>query len=247
MVEFTMTEPEWDFMKLLEDVEGVERDKAVFECDVNDPEAEVTWWRGDKVSGAKKKCPDIVKKKNFVEHLHSTKAQMMILANHKDYALFFFLFIRNCLEVESMKSSRTTSNADWLWRTATWRMTESTLVKCWTSPPRPTSLWNVSPVWQSYAFNGLPVALILSCVKLFHLTSRKFWELSQWLRKLVEYCSASFKFCVFVTADIKFFKKLENKRERETGTLVLECKASNPHNQPVKWLKDGQPINKDDP
>lgn len=115
MVEFTMTEPEWDFMKLLEDVEGVERDKAVFECDVNDPEAEVTWWRGDKVSGAKKKkCPDIVKKKNFMEHQHSTKAQMMILANHKDYALFFFLFIRNCLEVESMKSSRTTSNADWL-------------------------------------------------------------------------------------------------------------------------------------
>lgn len=47
------TEPEWDFMKLLEDVEGVERDKAVFECDVNDPEAEVTWWRGDKVSVAK--------------------------------------------------------------------------------------------------------------------------------------------------------------------------------------------------
>ena len=48
-------------------------------------------------------------------------------------------------------------------------------------------------------------------------------------------------------ADIKFFKKLENKKERETGTLVLECKASNPHNQPVKWLKDGQPINRDDP
>lgn len=44
----SVTEPEWDFMKLLEDVEGVERDKAVFECDVNDPEAEVTWWRGDK-------------------------------------------------------------------------------------------------------------------------------------------------------------------------------------------------------
>lgn len=47
--------------------------------------------------------------------------------------------------------------------------------------------------------------------------------------------------------DIKFFKKLENKRERETGTLVLECKASNPHNQPVKWFKDGMPINRDDP
>lgn len=51
----------------------------------------------------------------------------------------------------------------------------------------------------------------------------------------------------YLTADIKFFKKLENKRERETGTLVLECKASNPHNQPVKWLKDGFAINKDDP
>ena len=36
-------------MKLLDDVEGVERDKAVFECDVNDPEAEVKWFRGDKV------------------------------------------------------------------------------------------------------------------------------------------------------------------------------------------------------
>lgn len=65
MVEFTMTEPEWDFMKLLEDVEGVERDKAVFECDVNDPEAEVTWWRGDKVSGAKKKNALTLLKKNF--------------------------------------------------------------------------------------------------------------------------------------------------------------------------------------
>lgn len=93
MVEFTMTEPEWDFMKLLEDVEGVERDKAVFECDVNDPEAEVTWWRGDKVSGAKKKnALTLLKKKIFMEHLHSTKAQMMILANHKDYALFFSIY-----------------------------------------------------------------------------------------------------------------------------------------------------------
>jgi hypothetical protein len=51
----------------------------------------------------------------------------------------------------------------------------------------------------------------------------------------------------YLAADIKFFKKLENKRERETGTLVLECKASNPHNQPVKWLRDGFAINKDDP
>lgn len=44
-----MIDPEWDFMKLLDDVEGVERDRAVFECDVNDPEAEVKWFRNDKV------------------------------------------------------------------------------------------------------------------------------------------------------------------------------------------------------
>ena len=50
-----------------------------------------------------------------------------------------------------------------------------------------------------------------------------------------------------VSADIKFFKKLENKTERETGTLQLDCKASNPHSAPVTWLKDGKPINKDDP
>lgn len=54
MVEFFILEFEWDFMKLLEDVEGVERDKVVFECDVNDFEVEVIWWRGDKVSGVKK-------------------------------------------------------------------------------------------------------------------------------------------------------------------------------------------------
>lgn len=152
------------------------------------------------------------------------------------------LLIRNCLEAESMKSSRTTSNADWLWRTATWRMMGSTLVKFWTSPPRLASLWSVSPVWHCYSFHRL--ALILSFVKLLRITSKEFWGLPEWLRKLVEYCGASFK---FVTADIKFFKKLENKRERETGTLVLECKASNPHNQPVKWFKDGMPINRDDP
>jgi hypothetical protein len=44
-----LIDPEWDFMKLLDDVEGVERDRAVFECDVNDPEAEVKWFRNDKV------------------------------------------------------------------------------------------------------------------------------------------------------------------------------------------------------
>ena len=36
-------------MKKLEDVEAVEREKAIFECDVSDPEADVTWWRGEKV------------------------------------------------------------------------------------------------------------------------------------------------------------------------------------------------------
>ena len=50
-----------------------------------------------------------------------------------------------------------------------------------------------------------------------------------------------------ITADIKFFKKLENKKERETGTLMLDCKASNPNNAPCKWMKDGKPLNKDDP
>lgn len=43
------SDPEWDFMKLLDDVEGIERDRATFECDVNDPEAEVKWFRNDKV------------------------------------------------------------------------------------------------------------------------------------------------------------------------------------------------------
>jgi len=37
-------------MKKLEDVEGIEREKSLFECDVNDPEAEVKWFKGDKVS-----------------------------------------------------------------------------------------------------------------------------------------------------------------------------------------------------
>ena len=46
---FLCSEPEWEFMKKLEDVEAVEREKALMECDVSDPEADVTWWRGDKV------------------------------------------------------------------------------------------------------------------------------------------------------------------------------------------------------
>ena len=44
-----ITEPEWEFMKKLEDVEAAEREKAFFECDVSDPDAEVTWERDGKV------------------------------------------------------------------------------------------------------------------------------------------------------------------------------------------------------
>ena len=51
----------------------------------------------------------------------------------------------------------------------------------------------------------------------------------------------------FIPAEIKFFKKLENKKEREKGTLMLDCKASNPNNAPAKWFKDGNPITTDDP
>ena len=36
-------------MKKLEDVEAAEREKAFFECDVSDPEAEVGWLRDGKV------------------------------------------------------------------------------------------------------------------------------------------------------------------------------------------------------
>lgn len=43
------SEPAWEFMKKLEDVEGQERQKAMFECDVSDPEAEVKWFRDEKV------------------------------------------------------------------------------------------------------------------------------------------------------------------------------------------------------
>ncbi|XP_041366543.1 twitchin-like isoform X3 [Gigantopelta aegis] len=41
-------EPEWEFMKKLDDVEAVERERAMFECDVSDPEADVTWFKEEK-------------------------------------------------------------------------------------------------------------------------------------------------------------------------------------------------------
>lgn len=46
---YFVAEPAWEFMKKLEDVEGQERQRATFECDVSDPEAEVTWFRDEKV------------------------------------------------------------------------------------------------------------------------------------------------------------------------------------------------------
>ncbi|KAL3842488.1 hypothetical protein ACJMK2_020494, partial [Sinanodonta woodiana] len=136
-------EPEWEFMKKLEDVEGVEREKAIFECDVSDPEAEVTWWKEDKELKAGGKY-------EFIKDGHKRR-----------------LVIKNCSIKDDAK---------------------------------------------------------YSCKMLSQDTTAR----------------------LFVEPDIKFFKKLEDKNEREKGTLMLECKASNPHSQPVKWLKDGQPINKDD-
>ncbi|KAK3103159.1 hypothetical protein FSP39_016894 [Pinctada imbricata] len=141
----SVTEPEWAFMKQLEDVEGMEREKAIFECDVNDPEAEVHWYKADGkevVPGGKYE----IQKDGFKRRL----------------------IVKNCHMRDDGK---------------------------------------------------------YTCKVLDKETSA----------------------CLFVEPDIKFFKKLENKREKEKGTLVLECKAANPHNQPVKWLKDGKPINKDDP
>ncbi|CAL1540886.1 unnamed protein product, partial [Lymnaea stagnalis] len=43
-----VVEPEWEFMRKMEDVEAVEREKATLECDVSDPEADVIWLREGK-------------------------------------------------------------------------------------------------------------------------------------------------------------------------------------------------------
>ncbi|XP_055900297.1 twitchin-like isoform X6 [Biomphalaria glabrata] len=45
-----VVEPEWEFLRKLEDVEAVEREKATMECDVSDPEADVIWLREGKDS-----------------------------------------------------------------------------------------------------------------------------------------------------------------------------------------------------
>lgn len=129
------------------------------------------------------------------------------------------------MEVESMKLLRIILNVDWLWRIVIWRMMGSIFVKFWISLLRLVFLWSVSFVWYCYFFYRL--VLILLFVKLFCIILKEFWGLFEWLRKLVEYCGVSFK---FVIVDIKFFKKLENKREREIGILVLECKVFNLYN-----------------
>ena len=53
--------------------------------------------------------------------------------------------------------------------------------------------------------------------------------------------SVSFVFCS-VTADVKFIKKLVDKKCKEKEQIVLDVKATNPHKHPIKWLKDGKPI-----
>lgn len=44
------TEPDYDFEKPLTDADGYEKDTAEFECEVNDEEAPVQWFREDQVS-----------------------------------------------------------------------------------------------------------------------------------------------------------------------------------------------------
>lgn len=58
---------------------------------------------------------------------------------------------------------------------------------------------------------------------------------------------AYFKIALFSTADVKFMKKLTDKTCKEKETITLECKATNPHKHPHKWLLNGQPINADSP
>lgn len=44
------TEPDYDFEKNLTDADAYEKETAEFECEVNDEEAQVQWFREDKVS-----------------------------------------------------------------------------------------------------------------------------------------------------------------------------------------------------
>jgi len=43
------SEPDYDFEKNLQDADAYEKETAEFECEVNDEEAPVQWFREDKV------------------------------------------------------------------------------------------------------------------------------------------------------------------------------------------------------
>lgn len=45
-----LTEPDYDFEKNLNDADAYEKETAEFECEVNDEEATVQWFREDKVT-----------------------------------------------------------------------------------------------------------------------------------------------------------------------------------------------------
>ncbi|KAL8565325.1 hypothetical protein ACOMHN_029021 [Nucella lapillus] len=132
-------EPEWEFMKPLDDVETVEREKALMECDVSDPEAEVKWWRAEKELKAGGKY-------EFLKEGLKRRLQ-----------------IKNCSNKDEGK---------------------------------------------------------YTCKMLDQTTSAN----------------------LFVSPDVKFFKKLADKKCKEKEQIVLDAKAANPHKHPVKWFKDGKPI-----
>ena len=44
------SEPEWEFTKPLQDVDAVAKGNAEFVCEVNDPDAEVQWFREGEVT-----------------------------------------------------------------------------------------------------------------------------------------------------------------------------------------------------
>lgn len=47
------SEPDYEFEKKLQDADSLEKEVAEFECEVNDDEAVVQWFREDKVSSIK--------------------------------------------------------------------------------------------------------------------------------------------------------------------------------------------------
>lgn len=50
------SEPDYDFEKNLQDADAYEKETAEFECEVNDEEAPVQWFREDKVCATKSCC-----------------------------------------------------------------------------------------------------------------------------------------------------------------------------------------------